>query len=96
MSNNKLLALLGAVGFIHRSMTKENQEEINELEKLLQSEYGIEAADLPKIPDKESLLPAPPPPTPPAMVCCNPKDGKARRRERRAMERKMKKQNKIY
>lgn len=96
MSNNRLLALLGAVGFMQRSMTKENQEEINELEKLLQSEYGIEAADLPKIPDKESLLPAPPPPTPPAMVCCNPKDGKARRRERRAMERKMKKQNKRY
>ena len=83
MSNNKLLALLGSVGFIHRSMTKENQEEINELEKLLQSEYGIEIADLPKIPDKESLPPAPPPPTPPSMVCCNPKDGKARRRERR-------------
>lgn len=51
---------------------------------------------MPDIPDKESISLAPPPPNPPAMVCCNPKDGKARRRELRAMERKMKKQNKRY
>lgn len=82
---------MGAVGFIHRPVTKESEKEIEELEKLLESEYGIKAADIPDIPDKESLLLAPPPLTPPAMVCCNPKDGKARRRERRAMERKMKK-----
>lgn len=94
--NNNLLALIGAVGFMHRSVTKESEKEIEELEKLLDSEYGIKAADMTDIPDKESLLLAPPPPTPPAMVCCNPKDGKARRRERRAMERKMKKQNKRY
>lgn len=94
--DNNLLALMEAVGFIHRPVTKESEKQIEELEKLLESEYGIKAADMPDIPDKESLSPAPPPPTPPAMVCCNPKDGKARRRERRAMERKMKKQNKRY
>ena len=89
--NNNLLALIGAVGFIHRPVTKESEKQIEELETLLESEYGIKAADMPDISDKESLLPAPPLSTPPAMVCCNPKDGKARRRERRAMERKMKK-----
>lgn len=89
--NNNLLALIGAVGFIHRPVTKESEKQIEELEKLLESEYGIKAADMPDIPDKESILLAPAPTTPPAMVCCNPKDGKARRRERRAMERKMKK-----
>lgn len=89
--NNNLLALIGAVGFMHRPATKESEKQIEELEKLLESEYGIKAADMPDIPDKEFLLP-----TPLAMVCCNPKDGKARRRERRAMERKMKKQNKRY
>lgn len=82
---------MGAVGFIHRPVTKESEKQIEELEKLLESEYGIKAADMPDIPDKEYLFLAPPPPNPPAMVCCNPKDGKARRRERRAMERKMKK-----
>lgn len=94
--NNNLLALIVAVGFMLRPVTKESEKEIEELEKLLDSEYGIKAADMTDIPDKESILLAPPPPTPPAMVCCNPKDGKARRRERRAMERKMKKQNKRY
>lgn len=89
--DNNLLALIGAVGFIHRPVTKESEKQLEELEKLFESEYGIKAADMPDIPDKESILLAPPPPTPPAMVCCNPKDGKARRRERRAMERKMKK-----
>lgn len=89
--DNNLLALIGAVGFIRRPVTKESEKQLEELEKLFESEYGIKAADMPDIPDKESILLAPPPPTPPAMVCCNPKDGKARRRERRAMERKMKK-----
>lgn len=63
--NNNLLALIGAVGFIHRPVTKESEKQIEELEKLLESEYGIKAADIPDIPDKESILPAPPPPTPP-------------------------------
>lgn len=89
--NNNLLALMEIVGFMHRPVTKESEKQIEELEKLLESEYGIKAADIPDILDKEFILLAPPPPTPPAMVCCNPKDGKARRRERRAMERKMKK-----
>lgn len=58
--NNNLLALIGAVGFIHRPVTKESEKQIEELEKLLESEYGIKAADMPDIPDKESILPAPP------------------------------------
>lgn len=94
--NNNLLALIGAVGFMNSSVTKESEKEIEELEKLLDSEYGIKAADVPDILDKESLILASPPPDPPAMVYCNPKDGKARRRERRAQERMMKKQNKRY
>lgn len=59
--NNNLLALIGAVGFIHRPVTKESEKQIEELEKLLESEYGIKAADMPDIPDKESILLAPPP-----------------------------------
>lgn len=48
------------------------------------------------------LLPLPPlsiykdTPEPPALINCSFKDGKARRRERRAKERMMKKQNKRY
>lgn len=71
--NNNLLALIGAVGFIHRPVTKESEKTDRRLEKLLESEYGIKAADMPDIPDKEFLLLAPPPPTPPGYGMLQPK-----------------------
>mgnify|MGYP000044301222 CR=1 FL=1 len=33
--NNNLLALIGAVGFIHRPVTKESEKQIEELEKVI-------------------------------------------------------------
>lgn len=74
--NNNLLALIGAVGFIHRPVTKEIEKQIEELETLLESEYGIKAADMPDISDKESPPLAPPLLLHPLWYVAIPKTGK--------------------
>lgn len=74
-------------------------EEVEELKGTLEKQYGI------NIIEKDTPSPASPTPPlyvykdipePPALINCSFKDGKTRRRERRAMERKIKKQNKRY
>ena len=72
---------------------------VSEYKSLNLKQYGI------NIVEKDALSPASPTPPlsiykdtpePPALINCSFKDGKARRRERRAKERMMKKQNKRY
>lgn len=101
--DKKLLLLASTFGRIDRSaaekLTATDIDEIEKAQEMLEKEYEIKP--------KESNDTLPASPTPPlylyqdsphisAMICCNPKDGKARRRERRAQERMKKKQNKRY
>lgn len=96
--DNKLPLLTFALRRIDESTLEKlmatDIEEVEELEETVEKQYGI------NIVEKDVFSPAPPTPPlyvykdtpePPVLINCNPKDGKARRRERRAMERKMKK-----
>lgn len=101
--DNKLPLLVFALRSIDKSslekLTATDIAEVEDLEETLEKQYGI------NIVEKDALSPASPTPPlyvykdtpePPALVNCSFKDGKARRRERRAQKRMMKKQNKRY
>lgn len=74
-------------------------EEVEELKGTLEKQYGINIIEKDTPPPASPTLPLyvyKDTPEPPALINCSFKDGKTRRRERRAMERKIKKQNKRY